>query len=668
MMNTAIVTVGPDDTTDRAIALMLQHRISGLPVVDEAECLIGIVSEYDLLELTCDCWTDTNRVRDYMSTEVLTVDEQMCWTDAARTFRSNHMRRLPVMRDDKLVGIITRRDVVRFIQEVRDRIHEKVPWSGPTSKRGNADARLNSFEPWPLTTNDRLLLIDDSPAVHDDFRDILARDDASTASAPEGASSQDRAPARCFTIDSAYRGEVGLGKIRAAVKEGSPYAMVFVDGHLPHGWQGDETVMRIQREYRDMQIVFCTSYSDHSSEELAKKLEENGRFFVLKKPIDRSELRQLALALAHRKRMERELYDHAASLEEARNNAQAASRAKSEFIANLTHEIRTPMNAILGFSQTLMNEPLAAAQLEKLHYIHDSGKTLLRLIDDILDYSQLSAGALKLQVLDLDLNAVVGDIVEAAAPAARNKGLSIAYHADGSMPPLRGDQVRLRQVVRNLLDNAIKFTERGRIDVHTRLEEQTDRTVTLRLTVADTGIGIPRRSHEAIFDGFFQMDGSSTRQFEGIGLGLAICRSLMELMGGEIGVDSTPGEGSSFSITLKLEKSSKGHCLPTNQESHATLDAPALPVLNQAPAGQAVECEPEDCIQKITDALAAENLSELEEHSQSLRCLAIERGLATVAKRALRIRLASRNGDLKRVASAIQELRQAYQEDTTITI
>ncbi len=330
---------------------------------------------------------------------------------------------------------------------------------------------------------------------------------------------------------------------------------------------------------------------------------------------------------------------------------------KSEFVSNMTHEIRTPMNAILGFSQSLMREPLTDGQLGKLQHICDSGKTLLRLIDDILEYSQLSAGALKLQVADLNIDAVLRDILEAAAPTAHSKGLSVAYHTDGSIPLLRGDRVRIRQVMRNLLDNAIKFTPRGRIDIHTRLEAQTDRTVTLRLTVTDTGIGIPQSSHAAVFDSFFQMDGSATRQFEGLGLGLAICRSLTSLMGGEIGITSTPGEGSSFWFTLTLEKASESHTGPKSPEAK-TFSAPDRQ--------HAIACEPGDCIRNINDALAKKNIPELEEHSQILRTLAIERGLETIAKRALKIRLASRKGDLEQVATAIQELQHVFQANKTI--
>ncbi len=672
MMNTEVITVQPDDTTDRAIDLMLKHRISGLPVVGKRGRLVGIVSEFDLLELTCDCWTEKNEIRYYMSTDVCTVDEKENWTTVARIFRSNHMRRLPVMHEGECVGIITRHDVVRAIQEVRRRINETVPWPEARNSLNEEARRPDHAGPWTPKRwiNKRILLIDDNPSIHDEFRKILCVDQADTRSAgeaaslPSASSSGPSVAARDFEVDSAYKGEEGLEMIRAAAKRGCPYAMAFVDGRLAGGWKGAETVRHIRQEYPDLQIIFCTSYSDRTSEDLAEHLGPDEHFFVLNKPLDRAELRQLAVALAQRKQAERKMRDYAATLEEARNAAQCASRAKSEFIANLTHEIRTPMNAILGFSRSLMKEPLAAEQLEKLGHIHDSGKTLLRMIEDILDYSQLSAGELKLHAVDLNLDRVVRNVLEAAVPIARQKGLSVQYDADSSIPPLHGDQVHLRQVLRNLLDNAIKFTPHGKVEIHTRLEAETDRTATVRVTITDTGIGIAEDAQAAIFDSFFQVDGSRTRQFEGVGLGLAICKGLAQLMGGQIGVQSSVGKGSSFWVTATLPKSSASHEQEGPPKTETASGSPTLSAPPSAGNGKSeLPCSPEDCLLALKDALKVGDFSNLEEQARTLRDLALLRRWEAAAKCALGVRLASRSKDSQRIAAAIRKLEDALPDD-----
>jgi signal transduction histidine kinase/CheY-like chemotaxis protein/CHASE2 domain-containing sensor protein len=299
-------------------------------------------------------------------------------------------------------------------------------------------------------------------------------------------------------------------------------------------------------DWRVLQSGFGTE-----AQEPTEETPISGVLLVVEDVTSSKHMQSLILDLEIQRRQE--LTKQNIALDKARQLAEAAASIKSAFLANMSHEIRTPMNAVVGLTNLLLDTSLNSDQEDFVSTIKVSADHLLKIINEILDFSKLESGEMELESIEFDLNELIEQVVEILANRAHSKDLNLSYWIETHTPRLvKGDPTRLQQVLTNLIGNAIKFTDQGGVTVDVRPLFCDTTNTTIRITVTDTGIGISPENQQKLFQSFSQADASTTRQYGGTGLGLAICQRLIDLMGGKIGVDSLPGQGSAFWVEVDL--------------------------------------------------------------------------------------------------------------------
>ncbi|MGH6933634.1 MAG: ATP-binding response regulator [Dongiaceae bacterium] len=417
-----------------------------------------------------------------------------------------------------------------------------------------------------MTEAFRILIADDEPSMLNAYGSVLLSDSAASVDddrldelESELFGGRSRPVGQRYELVMCQQGEQAISAVKKAESEGRPFSVAFLDVRMPPGINGVETAREIRAIDPDLNIVFVTAYSDTDPRDISRMVPPVERLFYVAKPFQPQELQQFASALSHKWRVEQELLTAHALLknqyvqvEAARGKAEKASRLKTEFLANISHELRTPLNSIIGFSEMIAGEPHGPIGSPKyqsyVHDIHTSGLHLLGVVNDILDISKLEVGEFELQIEEVDVAEAIDTAIRIVGERAQRAGVQINADVASTLPCMRGDARRVRQILLNLLSNSIKFTDAGgKVTVSANQTEDGG----ILLSVADTGIGIAPEDVDRAMAPFGQVDGKLNRMHDGTGLGLPLAKSLTELHGGDFRLESAVGRGTTVTLSFR---------------------------------------------------------------------------------------------------------------------
>ena len=432
----------------------------------------------------------------------------------------------------------------------------------------------------------RVLLIDDNRSLHEDFIKVLSAgsDLSSDLEADEAflfGKPKAEGPSVTFEIDSAYQGEEGVEKVRQAQIDGRPYAMAFVDMRMPPGWDGVVTTRKIWEIDPDIQIVICTAYSDYSWKDMLDAIGAGDRMVVLKKPFEPIEAFQLAKMLTEKwwlQQLAKQKVDDLEKMVAGRTQELQASNdellQRSEeiqyFYHTLAHELKTPLTSAKEFV-SIVAEGLAGelneTQTEYLEIARDNCSHLAIYINDLLDMTRLDTGKLSLRRESVVLSKLIGRVQTMMQLEATKKKIRLSSDLDTGVSELMIDKSRIMQVLINLYNNALKFTPEGG-SILVRLFRNPRKPDRVEVSVTDSGCGIDKAQLKYLFRRYYQVDPTGPKELEGFGLGLYLCKELMDLHGGEIHVVSEPGKGSTFTLSLPVVLSTTEPSVKTKKQSY----------------------------------------------------------------------------------------------------
>lgn len=414
----------------------------------------------------------------------------------------------------------------------------------------------------------RILVIDDNHSIHGDFRKILASPDlaankldAEAAALFGGETQEDRHIP--FEVDSAYQGEQGVEMVRQAREAGHPYAMAIVDMRMPPGWDGVETTTRIWELDPEVQVVICTANSDYSWKVLLNSIGAGDRMIVLKKPFEPIEAYQMANMLTEKWRLhqlaktkletlELRVAERTRELWESNRELRRKTEVIQYFYHTLSHELKTPLTSVSEFI-SIVAEGLAGelnpSQAEYLDIARQNCSYLATYINDLLDASRLETGKMSLHLKPESPVDLIRQVITTMQPEATRKGIILREEFETDQAEVVIDQCRIVQVLTNLYNNALKFTPEGGAVV-ARIRRDRQRPEWFEISVTDTGCGIAQQQHGLLFQRYYQADQPNSGNPQGVGLGLYLCRELVQLHGGDIRVESEPGKGSTFTFSL----------------------------------------------------------------------------------------------------------------------